>query len=165
MVRWFQWATFCPVMRLHGDREPRQPRVGDTNGAFCRSGADNEVWSYGEEVYEIFKKYMGIREELRDYTRGLMKEAHEKGSPVMRTLFNEFLGDSKCWEVETQYMYGEKYLCAPVMESKTVQQEVYLPKIQSGKWASYWTKEEFDGGQTVVVQCPMDTMPVFVRPS
>ena len=21
LVRWFQWRTFCPVMRLHGDRE------------------------------------------------------------------------------------------------------------------------------------------------
>ena len=26
-VRWFQWGTFCPVMRLHGDREPKQPQV------------------------------------------------------------------------------------------------------------------------------------------
>lgn len=26
-VRWFQWGAFCPVMRLHGDREPRQPQV------------------------------------------------------------------------------------------------------------------------------------------
>jgi alpha-D-xyloside xylohydrolase len=26
-VRWFQWGTFCPVMRLHGDREPQQPQV------------------------------------------------------------------------------------------------------------------------------------------
>jgi len=28
-VRWFQWGTFCPVMRLHGDREPQQPQVSD----------------------------------------------------------------------------------------------------------------------------------------
>ncbi|KAI1864484.1 uncharacterized protein JN550_008771 [Neoarthrinium moseri] len=71
-VRWFQWGTFCPVMRLHGDREPRQPQHGTTGGATCRSGADNEVWSYGPEVYNICKKYMVIREELRDYTRSLM---------------------------------------------------------------------------------------------
>ena len=23
LVRWFEWGTFCPVMRLHGDREPK----------------------------------------------------------------------------------------------------------------------------------------------
>jgi alpha-D-xyloside xylohydrolase len=42
-VRWFQWGAFCPVMRLHGDREPKQPQHGTTGGAFCRSGAPNEV--------------------------------------------------------------------------------------------------------------------------
>lgn len=68
-VRWFQWGTFCPVMRLHGDREPRQPQFGTTGGASCCSGAANEVWSYGEEVYEICRKYMNIREQMRSYTR------------------------------------------------------------------------------------------------
>lgn len=37
-VGWFQWGAFCPVMRLHGDREPKQPQHGTTGGAFCRSG-------------------------------------------------------------------------------------------------------------------------------
>ena len=86
-VRWFQWGTFCPVMRLHGDREPRQPQYGEAGGATCCSGAPNEVWSYGEEVYEICRKYMELRERIRPYTRSLMAEAHEKGTPVMRPLF------------------------------------------------------------------------------
>lgn len=41
------------------------------------------------------KKSIRIREELREYARGLMREAHEKGTPVMRTLFYEFPQDSK----------------------------------------------------------------------
>ena len=72
------------------------------------SGAANEVWCYGEEVYEICEKYMKIREEMRDYTRELMQEAHEKGTPIMRTLFYEFPQDKMCWEVEDSYMYGGK---------------------------------------------------------
>jgi alpha-D-xyloside xylohydrolase len=77
-------------MRLHGDQEPKQPQQGTTGGAACTSGAANEVWSYGETVYGICKKYMMLREQLRDYTRELMRQAHEKGSSVMRTLFYEF---------------------------------------------------------------------------
>lgn len=117
-VRWFQWGTFCPVMRLHGDREPRQPQVGTTGGATCRSGAANEVWSYGEEVYGICKKYLQIREEMRDYTRSLMQEAHENGTPVMRTLFYEFPEDQQAWKVEDEYMYGSRILVAPVLEAE-----------------------------------------------
>ena len=32
-VRWFEYGTFCPVMRLHGDRMPHQPQHGTTGGA------------------------------------------------------------------------------------------------------------------------------------
>ncbi|KAM0508949.1 hypothetical protein ACHAP9_004128 [Verticillium nonalfalfae] len=102
-VRWFQWGTFCPVMRLHGDREPKKG-----TGEASRSGAPNEVWSYGPEVYEICRKYLRIREDMRSYTRQLMKDAHEKGSPVMRPLFWEFPADQESWEVEDQYMYGDR---------------------------------------------------------
>jgi alpha-D-xyloside xylohydrolase len=164
-VRWFQWGAFCPVMRLHGDREPRQPQVGETGGAECCSGAPNEVWSYGPEVYDICKKYMQIREDLREYTRGLMKEAHEKGTPVIRTLFYVFPEDAKCWDLgATQYMYGGKYLCCPVLQPGTRKMKVYLPALASGKWKHYSGGDgEFEGGQSIEVDCPLDTMPVFVR--
>ncbi len=32
-----------------------------------------------------------------------MRETHETGAPVMRTLFYEFPGDKTCWEVEDEY--------------------------------------------------------------
>lgn len=160
-ARWFQWGAFCPVMRLHGDREPRQPQYGTTGGATCRSGAANEVWSYGEEVYEICKKYMTYREEMRDYTRGLMKEAHEKGTPVMRTLFYEFPEDKTAWEVEDQYMYGSKLLVAPVLEAGATTRKVYLPT--GSKWENVETKETYEGGQWITAPAPIESIPVFKK--
>ena len=161
-VRWFQWGTFCPVMRLHGDREPRQPNYPGAPG--CRSGADNEVWSYGPAVYEICKKFMVVREEMREYTRTLMEEAHRLGSPVMRTLFYEFPEDQKCWEVEDQYMYGDKYLVCPVLAAGQSKKTVYLPPLSSGgKWRCFWSKKELDGGAEVEVDSPIEVMPVFER--
>lgn len=159
LVRWFQWGAFCPVMRLHGDREPKQPRHGTTGGSFCLSGGPNEVWSYGEEVYKICEKYLRIREEMRDYTRELMKVAHEKGDPLMRPCFYDFPGDDKCWKVDDQYMYGPKYLVAPVLAPKQKSREVYLP---AGKWKGV-DSTEYEGPRTVAVDTPLDTMPVFTR--
>ena len=160
-VRWFQWGAFCPVMRLHGDREPRQPQYGTTGGASCRSGAANEVWSYGEKVYEICVKYLNIREKLRDYTRKLMKEAHEKGTPVMRTMFYEFPDDEKCWTVEDQYMYGDRYLVAPVLYQGAKKRNVYLP--EGYKWKDTDNGSVYAGGQTIEVQLSLESMPVFER--
>ena len=158
-VRWFQWGTFCPVMRLHGDREPRQPQVGTTGGAHCCSGAENEVWSYGPEVFEICKKYMNLREEMREYTRGLMREAHEKGTPVMRTLFYEFPNDLIAWETEDEYMYGDTYLIAPVLYAGQSSRKVYLPAEHN--WKELETNLIYEGGRWLCVDTPMEKIPVF----
>lgn len=162
-VRWFEWGTFCPVMRLHGDREPRQPQHGTTGGASCCSGAANEVWSYGGEVYEICRKYMELREKMRPYTRKIMEEAHEKGTPVMRTLFYMYPEDPLCWEVEDAYFYGPDILAAPILHAGQRSRSVYLPGDED--WVEYATGREYRGGQRIEADAPLDTMPVFVRKS
>ena len=116
LVRWFQFGTFCPVMRLHGNRLPREPLYRPDGEETEGTGADNEIWSFGEENYQILKKFIEIREMLRDYTRGLMKEAHETGAPVMRAMFYEFPEDAVTWELNSQYMYGSDNLVAPIVE-------------------------------------------------
>ncbi len=161
-IRWFQGGAFCPVMRLHGDREPRQPQYGTTGGYFCASGADNEVWSYGPEAFEICKKYLRLREEMRDYTRKLMEEAHTKGLPLMRAMFVEFPDDPVCWELEEQYMYGDKYLVAPILNLGQRARKVYLPS-GCGWRLSDGSQQIFSGGQWTEVRAPLDTMPVFER--
>ncbi|KAL2161857.1 hypothetical protein VTH06DRAFT_7641 [Thermothelomyces fergusii] len=162
-VRWFQWGAFCPVFRLHGDREPRQPQHGTTGGAACRSGGPNEVWSYGPDVYEICKKYMALRERMRPYVRALMRRAHEDGTPLMRPLFLEFPDDPRCWDTGEQYMFGDKYLVCPVLRPGLTRLSVYLPA--GSKWVPLEGGDgrELDGGRVVEVDCPLDYMPVFVR--
>ena len=161
LVRWFEYGTFCPVMRLHGDREPRQPQVGTTGGATCRSGAENEVWSFGKEAFEICKKYLNLRERMKPYIARLMKEAHEKGTPVMRPLFYDFPEDPRSWDQEDEYLFGPDVLVAPVMYAKTESREVYLPGGEA--WVNFWTGESFEGGRTVTVPAPLDQIPLFVR--
>ena len=158
-ARWFAWGAFCPVMRLHGDREPRQPQVGTTGGATCRSGAPNEVWCYGDRVYEICKKYLNLREELRPYTRKTMAQAHEKGTPVMRTMFYAFPQDKTCWQVEDQYMFGDDYLVAPVLYPGVTTRRVYLP--EGCRWQDLESGEVHEGGRFVEVPAPLEVIPVF----
>lgn len=160
-ARWFEWGTFCPVMRLHGDREPRQPQQGVTGGAACCSGAANEVWSYGEEIYEICKKYMGFREQMRPYTRQIMKEAHEKGTPVIRPLFYMYPMDQICWKTEDEYFYGPDLLVAPILYAGQRSRCVYLPAGES--WIEEETGRLYEGGQHIEVQAPLDVIPVFRR--
>ena len=54
-IRWFQYGTFCPVIRLHGDQEPHSEPLGTSGGGVCISGAANEVWSYGPGLWNLQK--------------------------------------------------------------------------------------------------------------
>lgn len=163
LVRWFEWGVFCPVFRLHGERPPFHPleeEFRDGTRQFS-SGQDNEVWSFGEEVYEILKKYLFMRERLRPYIRECMKEAHETGAPVMRTMFYEYPEDEACWKITDQYMFGADILVAPVMEENVRERMVYLPK--GSRWVDTVTKKVYDGGQTVKIDAPIDIIPIFTK--
>jgi alpha-D-xyloside xylohydrolase len=160
LVRWFQYGTFCPVMRLHGDRKPQMP-VQKQDGSFALStGGDNEVWSYGTDNFPILKKYLEFREKMRPYTRQLMQEAHEQGTPVIRTMFYEFPDDEKTWDIQDAYMFGPDLLVAPITAARAENREVYLPACD---WTNLHTGERIKGGKTVCAHAPIDVIPLFLR--
>ncbi len=160
LVRWFQWGCYCPVMRLHGDRQPHERIFRKDGTQVLDSGYDNEVWSFGEDNYPVLVKYMERREAMRPYVRGLMQEAHEKGTPIMRAMVYEFPNDPACAVLKDQYMFGSKYLVAPVMQPGARSRSVYLP---DGKWQDVDTGAVYEGKQTVTVEAPIERMPVFER--
>jgi alpha-D-xyloside xylohydrolase len=161
LIRWFQFATFCPVMRMHGDRKPVETVTAADGSRRLESGAPNELWSFGDEVYDTLSCYVHLREELRDYTRTVMVAAHEQGQPVMRGVFHEFPDDDKAWDLADQYMFGPDLLVAPVVRAGAREREVYLPTGSS--WTLLSSGEKFTGGQVVRVDAPLDVIPVFAR--
>ena len=160
LLRWFQFGTFCPVMRIHGCRQPYTNLKNKAGEVREGTGADNEVWSYGEDAEKIMVKFIHVRELMKDYIRGIMKEAHEKGTPVMRTLFYEF-PDDNCWDIYDEYMFGNEILVAPICHEHETRREVYLPKGHS--WTSAHNGEVYEGGKTYKIDAPIDTIPVFLK--
>ena len=163
LVRWFAWGAFCPVFHMHGERSPWYEREEEfINGVRqLTSGQDNEVWSFGEENYEILTKYLFIRERLRPYIRECMDATSRTGEPVMRPMFFDFSKDETCWNVEDQYMFGPDLLVAPVMEAGATEREIYLPK--GATWTDAYTKKVYEGGQKITVPAPIDIIPVMIR--
>ena len=125
------------------------------------SGQDNEVWSFGEDNYEILKKYLFVRENIRPYMRKTMDECSACGAPVMRPLWYEFPEDNEAWSVEDEYTLGASLLVAPVMEPGAQERSVYLPG--GTVWRDANTGTVYKGGQRVTVPAPIDVIPVFVR--
>ena len=166
-IRWFQFAVFCPILRMHGDRDPHDiPALSgnedgvNAGGGFLWTGQSNELWSYGDEAFGIFKKYLKIRLNMKPYLEKLMEEAHETGAPLMRAMFYEFPEDQKCWEIRDQFMFGSEYLVAPILYADSFSREVYLP---AGSWKNTNDGKTYPGGRTVTCNAPIDSIPVFQK--
>jgi alpha-D-xyloside xylohydrolase len=142
-TRWFEYATFLPIMRTHGSRK------------------HNEVWSYGKQAEPILEQYLKLRYELMPYIYSLGYFTHETGAPFLRALFMDFPGDPKVADIGDEYMFGPAFLVAPVTEQGATTKQVYLPA--GADWYNYWTHERLHGGQTVTVNAPIDKLPLFVR--
>ena len=142
-VRWFEWGAFQPVMRAHGERN------------------HNEVWSYGKEAEPILEKYLRLRYQLLPYIYSIAYGSYETGAPFMRALFMDFPGDPNVADIPDEYMFGPAFLVAPVTEQGATHRSVYLPA--GCEWYNYWTNERIRGGQTIIANAPIDTIPLFVR--
>ena len=163
LVRWFEFAVFTAVLRMHGDRGPHDIPVLDTRdygGGYLFTGQPNELWSYGEEVFGILMKQLELRHSLKDYIASLFEEAHQNGSPLLRSMFYEFPDDDHCWEIYDQYMFGSEYLVAPVLSLNTFEREVYLP---DGKWMDIRDGKIYEGASLINAEAPLDSIPVYKK--
>jgi len=142
-TRWFEYASFLPIFRTHGSR------------------LANEVWSYGQQAEPILEKYLKLRYELMPYIYSLGHRTYESGAPSMRALFMDFPDDPNVADLRDEYMFGPAFLVAPVTDQGATSRMVYLPA--GADWYNYWTRERVHGGQTIKVDAPIDTLPLFVR--
>ena len=163
LIRWFQWAVFSPVLRMHGHRDPIiEPEIPYRDGiAQCNSGAGNELWSFGEPTFEILKQYTALREALRPYLRQLMRQAHESGEPLMRPMFYHYPQQQNSWAVTDQYLFGADVLVAPIVNAGQSSRSVWLPENEY--WVDANSGERYRGGVNVTVAAPLSVLPLFVR--
>jgi alpha-glucosidase len=144
-VRWITIGAFTPFFRVHKANDEKY----------------SEPWSYGESVENISRNYISLRYRLMPYIYSAFAEAHKTGIPVSRTIVIDNTFDTICWKTEfqNQYMFGPSLLVAPVESTKEIT-KVYLPK---GSWFDFFTGKEYAGEQEVMVECPLDKLPIFAK--
>lgn len=146
-ARWIELGAFSPFFRGHSMINSR----------------DSEPWAYGEEVEEICRNYIRLRYRLMPYIYSSFYEAAATGTPVARSLAIDYTHDQKIYDpaYHNQYMFGKNILVAPV-ESTKVLTKVYLPE---GKWYDFFTDRPYAGGESIVAECPIERLPLFVKAS
>ena len=76
-VRWFQFGTFSPILRVHGTRTTDQ----------------NELWSYGPDAQKILISYDRLRYRLLPYIYSLAWKTTSESYTPMRPLVMDFRDD------------------------------------------------------------------------
>ena len=162
LVRWFEFSVFTPVLRLHGKRLPydKVDKQCDFD-SFLPSCGDNEIWSFGENVYGILKQQIRLREILKPYIRKIADEAEAEGRPMMRPLFYDYPEDGNLRDYSDAYLFGSDIIVAPVTEAGRRECEVYLPS--GTEWISIPDGNVLEGGRRHHVSAPLERIPFFIR--
>lgn len=139
-IRWAQFGAFSPLMQVH-----MTSNLGP--------------WDFDAETLRIFRRFARLRTELFPYLYNAAHEATRTGMPIMRPMVLAFPDDAEAHRHVYQYLFGPDLLVAPMYQPGT-SRAVYVPE---GSWIDYWTGQAYKGPQTIMMQAPLDRMPLLVR--
>ncbi|MFC2136585.1 TIM-barrel domain-containing protein [Bacteroidota bacterium] len=143
LIRWFQWAAFNPIFRMHGYQSETEP------------------WRYGQLVENNMREILNLRYCLIPYIYSEVWQVTNNGSTMMRPLIMDFREDTAAINCQYEYLFGKSILVAPITEPGVDEWNVYLPK--STDWYNFWTGKHYDGGQSIKTNAPLNIIPLFVK--
>ncbi len=144
-ARWISTGMFAPFARVHSMIDSR----------------DAEPWSFGETVEGIAANFIRLRYRLLPYIYSLFYECTCTGMPVARSLAVYYPEDDRVYEhsYQHQFFFGGALMVAPAASWDRII-KVYLPE---GRWYDFYTDQVFEGGSEVLVEAPLEKLPLFVR--
>ncbi len=140
-LRWVQNGVFHPRFCIH---------------SWHADGSVNEPWMYPDVLPHV-RAAIKRRYRLIPYFTRTMKE----GGLLLRPLVYEFPHDERTYTESFDFMCGHDLLIASIFEPGARERTVYLPR--GAIWRDAYTREMYEGGQTVTVPAPLDYIPVFLR--
>jgi alpha-D-xyloside xylohydrolase len=170
-TRWFEFGTFTPLLRVHGELRPR------------------EMWTMGGDshpAYQAELKFDRLRYRLLPYIYSLAGDVTLHAGTILRPLVMDFPADQIARDLPDEYMFGPSFLVAPVTTYQARSRSVYLPKVgiwlnflgsvtatgawsqpvylpTAGSWYDFWTGKSAAPGTRVDAPAPYDAIPVFVK--
>jgi alpha-D-xyloside xylohydrolase len=152
VTRWFQYGTFCPLTRSHGQFPYR------------------EMWNFGGEEHKAYKTMLAfdkLRYRMLPYTYSLAGAVTHKDAMLMRPLVAEFRQDPEVARIGDEFLLGPGLLVSPVTSRGATMREVYLPRDPSRAagdgWYDFWSGAFKEAGLRFQAPAPYESLPVFVR--
>jgi len=142
-TRWFQFGTFSPIFRIHGEGIPREP------------------WRFSGKYFDTQAKYIALRYQLMPYIYSNAYEVYLHGSTIMRPLNMDFENMDLDSDYKYQFMFGKSLMICPITVAGVTETEVLLPK--ENNWFDFETNEYFEGGKSYKVKADLTKIPIYAK--
>lgn len=150
-ARWFQYATFNPIMRVHGTNVEREPYIFKT---------------LDPAVYKTLLDSVQLRYRLLPYIYSLSAQVTSAGYTLMRALPMDFPDDRAVRSINDSFMFGSSMLVHPVtraMFNILPSEASVVPAAnlrtadgKAGLSVQYFSGENFDTAGGSVVDAKID---------
>ncbi|WP_296619037.1 TIM-barrel domain-containing protein [Marivirga sp.] len=143
-TRWIQMATFHPFFRTHssGDHGNKEP------------------WQFEDKYLDIVRIFIELRYEIMPYLYTTFWQYSEFAKPMLRPISLAYQDDKETLDREEEFLLGQHLLICPVSAPKVKERMMYLPE---GEWYNYWTDELISGKKEIIVETPLEQIPMFVK--
>ncbi len=145
-TRWYQFGTFCPLFRVHGQFPYREIY---------------NVSPEGSVTYESMLYYNKLRYRLMPYIYSLAGKTYHDNYTIMRGLVMDFAKDTAVKNIGNQFLFGPSFLINPVTDFQATTKDLYLPATTG--WYDFYSGKYYAGGQHITADAPLQTMPLYVK--
>lgn len=135
-IRWAQSATFFPILQY--------------------SMLPNRVLD--DRHLELCMETVRLREQIAPEVLRFAHHAAQTGEPIMRHMAYEF-PNAHLEQVHDQYMLGDRYLVAPVLNKGQTRRIVHFP---GGRWQGD-DGSIVEGRRAVEIEAPLSRLPWYTR--
>ncbi len=137
LIRWLQASILMPLMQF-----------------------SSALWKVEEMgLNKITEEMLALREKFLPYICELAEKSSTTAEPIVRYMEYDFPNQGM-EEVVSQFMLGDKYLIAPVLEKGVTTKKIYLP---NGIWKDYYTGRKYNGGEEIAIPVEITSLPIFER--
>ncbi|KAK9057755.1 hypothetical protein SSX86_022593 [Deinandra increscens subsp. villosa] len=149
LLRWMELNAFTTIFRTH---EGNKPSV-------------NSQFYSNERTLSHFARFAKVYKAWKFYRVQLVKEASQRGLPVVRHLFLHYPNDDHVHKLTyEQFLVGDEILVVPTLDKHKKKVKAYFPVGESCVWKHIWTGDLYDiQGSEAYIEAPIGYPAIFVK--
>lgn len=146
-LRWMQFGVFTPIFRTHATKD---------------ASIERRIWEF--DNFTDLRNVVQLRYRMIPYIYTAARQAYDTGISICRPMYYDNPEDNEAYRNESQYMFGDNLLVAPIASAADNEglayRKVWLP---SGQWFNISKNRIEEGGKELYEGYTLKEIPLFMK--